>query len=62
MQDFPYKLESGSTLSIEFPRREVQNEISKCGLSGPIEVKGFIKDGDGKYYTSPSLEISVKKE
>jgi len=55
--NFPHKLEPGSTLSIEFPKREVQNEISKCGLSDYIEVQGFIKDGDGKYYTSPPLEI-----
>jgi hypothetical protein len=60
--NFPYKLEPGSTLSIEFPRREVQNEISKCSLSDYIELQGFIKDGDGKYYSSLSLEIPSENE
>jgi len=60
--DFPHKLEPGSTLSIEFPGSEIQNKISKSGLSDLIKVRGFIKIGNGKYYTSPPLEISPEKE
>ena len=60
--DFPYELKKAKTLDIEFPKRLIQNEISKCSVSDYIEIQGFIKDGDGKYYTSPPLEIPVEDE
>jgi len=61
-ESFPVKLDSGSTKSIAFSRREISQEILNSGLSGTIKVKGFIKDGYGKYYKSSPVEIIVEKE
>jgi len=61
-QSFPYKLEPGSTHRTEFGRSEIQREISKSSFSGPIEIKGLIKDGEGRYYFSPSLEITIQPD
>ena len=58
--DFPYKLTPGSTIEIEFPINEIRSEISKSGLSGLTKITGFIKDGNGKYYLSPPIEIDRK--
>jgi|GEM_PF-3626535 hypothetical protein len=59
-QDFPYKLSPGSTLSVEFPRKEIEKNISKTGLSGSVKITGFVSDGSGKRYSSLPIVIDIK--
>lgn len=60
--NFPFKLEPGSTITIEFSRKEIQNKIIESACRGQILVSGFMKDGDGKYYTSSPVEINTEKK
>jgi len=56
-EQLPFQLKPGSRLFIEFFKREILKEISKSGISGLIEVTFYIKDGNGKLYTSAPIKI-----
>ena len=59
---FPYKLDPGSTFSMGIGKGEVEPDILKH--EGPVKVvvRGFIKDGYGRYYVSDPFEVDLGRE
>lgn len=60
-EGLPFLLAPGKKLFVEIFRKEMNNEILKSGISGIVKVTCFIKEGNGRFYTTTPIEIDTSK-